>query len=112
MVLQVFGLLQRQTNDLCDRKRPGPVLSNEEIDVPWSPEQQTTGEPLVGAALAKSLSWNLEAEYSILSNTPLYRSFALHRHDLLLAWALLGDFTHCMFFPPRTLVQGMATQET
>jgi hypothetical protein len=45
----------------------------------------------------------LEAEYAVLNCTPLHRSEASSRDDLILAWALLGDFMHVMFFPASHL---------
>ena len=56
------------------------------------------------------LEWNLECVYSILNNTPLHRSEATSGDDLILAWNLLGDFTHVMFFPRTHLNERFGTR--
>ena len=100
-MLKIALDLSRRLRALCDRKRK-PLPEPQ----PWRPNL----EPLEGRSTSAedlrkqtALDWNLEHEYTLLNNTPLHRSFAVNRDELILAWALLGDFMHMMFFPPSHL---------
>jgi hypothetical protein len=53
---------------------------------------------LEALCLQIGLDWNLEAEFSILNSTPIHRSEAINREDLILGWALIGNFMRVMFF--------------
>ena len=103
-LLTVAAELSFRTQELCRRKRAPPLLLSAKQNQPWTPASELA-QPLLGEKVAMSLSWNLEAEYSLLANTPLYRSYAENRDDHILAWALLGDFMHAMFFPAGCLQQ-------
>jgi hypothetical protein len=54
--------------------------------------------------LQTGLDWNLKAEFSILNSTPLRRSDAINRDDLMLGWALMGSFAHIVFFLKAHLI--------
>ena len=100
----VSRLLELRTQALCDRKRLEPPEFPAET---WKPPfaDNSLGEKNKDQDLRKqtALDWNLEHEYAILNNTPLHRSFAACRDDLILGWALMGDFMHMMFFPSSSL---------
>ena len=50
-----------------------------------------------------ALDWNLEYEYALLEHTPMHRSQAASRDDLLFAWAALGFVLHAVCFPEAHL---------
>jgi hypothetical protein len=80
-----------------NRKKRLPSIPE---DKPWSPPHNSLEEDSPETLrMQTGLDWNLEAEFSILNSTPLHRSEAISRDDLIIGWALLGDFMHVMFFP-------------
>jgi hypothetical protein len=84
---------------LLSRKRELPPTF---APLPWRPPcNSRDGEQLSPSdnspeELRKqtALDWNLEFEAAIFNNTPLHHSSATSRDDLIIAWALLGDFMH------------------
>jgi hypothetical protein len=97
VLTEVTNRLAAQQKALSQRKKRMPSIPE---DRPWSPTFNSLAEGSPEALrLQTGLDWNLEAEFSILNCTPLHRSEAVSRDDLILAWALMGNFMHVMFFP-------------
>jgi hypothetical protein len=95
VISEVIKHLDTLQTALVNRKKRLPSIPE---DKPWSPPcnslEEDTPETL---RMQTGLDWNFEAEFSILNSTPLHRSEAISRDDLIIGWALLGDFMHVMF---------------
>ena len=93
----------KEVNFLARKRHPPPSFAPQ----PWaSATYSREGEAVLATAptseeLRKqtALDWNLEYESAVFNNAPLHRSCATSRDDLILAWALLGDFMRVTFFP-------------
>ena len=91
-------------SELCSRKQSPPMKTNphnpSEPIPTWKGEEATT-EQMRAEYIRRqtALDWNLEAEYALLNYTPLHRSKALSRDDLIHAWACLGDAIHRTCIP-------------
>jgi hypothetical protein len=97
VLTEVTDHLGAQQKALLNRKKRLPSIPE---DRPWSPTLNSLEEGSPEALrLQTGLDWNLEAAFSILNSTPLHRSDAINRDDLIIGWALLGNFMHVMFFP-------------
>jgi len=92
-----------RTSELCMRKQPPPMKTNQDPSEPiptWKGEEATSDEMRAEYIRRQTaLDWNFEAEYALLNYTPLHRSQALSRDDLIHAWACLGDAIHHACIP-------------
>ena len=94
---------KRRLEELCQRKQPAHMQTFDDYYAPYHQHNREEAEQagLLTDYLRRQtgLDWNLETQYSLLNNTPLYRSKASNRDDLIFAWCALGETIHLCCFP-------------